>query len=1084
MSLLFLCFIGIEGKAQHIPNPDTLYEYNSSLETRKNYYLRYSAIASNNSGPTETLKTAVKGWMKNIPDDTKLNKISIPGTHDSGAEDPEPIFTATQSWTIKQQLEAGIRFFDIRIRQNDNNNAWDVYHTYDLELTFDQVLSQMEAFLGKPENFYEGIIMNLQKDGDDDDHGKYDDIWDTYSARLFRPTTYTTPKMSEIRQKIFCVKLATKTERDGWNMIDQNYYEIWNLVGQDCLDDEGDCPFLDCWGASSNCATIEGKERAVKDYINKAKNSTIDTNWYVNYLSGSVHMEPGPVAKRTNKVAYEYFNTVPAQTAIGTIIMDFPGEGLIYRIIKTNFNYEKRIEIYADIDCYDNVDNEETNDKIEVVFFNGTEELGSVNKKPDCDWSEDATYSLSADVTATEISQDVTHIEIRTEGGDAFAVDELYLMRKLESENGTDWWVADKELHKWGTEGNNAWCLSTEDDDLGSYTDGCHKCIRFEVVTGKAYKCSSKGTDLMQRVESYRVNSTPRSQQSYLTSAEKIYPIAECKDITVELEDNGQVLIQASELDNGSFDPVSSSSLLHLSADITTFTCDDIILSPISVTLTVNNGLVATCISEVSVIDDVDKQPIVYLGPDQTFCTDESTVLDAENPGASYVWSTGVFDRTIEVNTTGTYSVAVTNIQGCVNSDEINITVNPLPVIDLGNIITDCDVDHEFDAGTPGSTYLWSTGEVGQTIQASEEGNYIVTVTNVYGCVDSDEAVLVESLGDEAITDFSSENITDVVYSGTKRITPGNHSGSLAVFGGKVILDNANFSGGLDVYSGATLYVCGASSINENGGTFKIHPGAIIKVFGDLTIEGNEFLNGHIKMMQGASLSTDGTITSPSGLTLEYVGFSFHNAFVDNVLSISNSNIISSGNTVATQFTCPTETACFDEVIVNDDECSEASYVAGNAYSNGDHIQNIDNLYYCKVGGWCSGASWAYEPGVGVYWSMAWDFEGACDAQGGFRKRSSDAVVNNNELVKTATLLFYPNPATDIVNIKFTSELQGAINVSIVNLVGQVIFSKNTYKVNEELKLAISTANILSGTYSIVMKSNNTVLQKKVVIQH
>ena len=50
-------------------------------------------------------------------------------------------------------------------------------------------------------------------------------------------------------------------------------------------------------------------------------------------------------------------------------------------------------------------------------------------------------------------------------------------------------------------------------------------------------------------------------------------------------------------------------------------------------------------------------------------------------------------------------------------------------------------------------------------------------------------------------------------------------------------------------------------------------------------------------------------------------------------------------------------------------------YVAGTKYKGGDTVTNYGLLYLCNEGvtvPWCSGAAWAYEPGVGTAWAQAW----------------------------------------------------------------------------------------------------------------
>jgi len=62
----------------------------------------------------------VSAWMSNIPDNKYLYELTIPGTHQSYARYGNNAFAAPfaicQDWTVKKQLEEGIRFFDVRFR--------------------------------------------------------------------------------------------------------------------------------------------------------------------------------------------------------------------------------------------------------------------------------------------------------------------------------------------------------------------------------------------------------------------------------------------------------------------------------------------------------------------------------------------------------------------------------------------------------------------------------------------------------------------------------------------------------------------------------------------------------------------------------------------------------------------------------------------------------------------------------------------------------------------------------------------------------------------------------------------------------
>jgi len=134
--------------------------------------------------------------------------------------------------------------------------------------------------------------------------------------------------------------------------------------------------------------------------------------------------------------------------------------------------------------------------------------------------------------------------------------------------------------------------------------------------------------------------------------------------------------------------------------------------------------------------------PIVYLGADTTICAGDSVILDAGNPGFSYNWSTGENTQPITVNSAGTYWVVVDN-GGCIEIDTINISVIPLPI--AINDTSICAGDSIIlDAGNPGATYLWSTGDTTRTITVDTPGTYWVEI-NDSGCIRIDTVVI--SLG-------------------------------------------------------------------------------------------------------------------------------------------------------------------------------------------------------------------------------------------------------------------------------------------------------------------------------------------------
>ncbi|MEQ8627443.1 PKD domain-containing protein [Ekhidna sp.] len=91
-------------------------------------------------------------------------------------------------------------------------------------------------------------------------------------------------------------------------------------------------------------------------------------------------------------------------------------------------------------------------------------------------------------------------------------------------------------------------------------------------------------------------------------------------------------------------------------------------------------GYMVSLTAEVNGITQTITQPVeiltnslmVDLGNDTTICVDEILTLDA-GTGQSFVWNTGETTQTIDVDTTGTYWVEVTDASGCTGFDDIEV---------------------------------------------------------------------------------------------------------------------------------------------------------------------------------------------------------------------------------------------------------------------------------------------------------------------------------------------------------------------------------------------------------------------------
>ena len=130
--------------------------------------------------------------------------------------------------------------------------------------------------------------------------------------------------------------------------------------------------------------------------------------------------------------------------------------------------------------------------------------------------------------------------------------------------------------------------------------------------------------------------------------------------------------------------------------------------------------------------------PTIAAGGPTTFCAGGSVTLTS-SPGTSYLWSNGATTRSINITTSGSYTVRVTNSGGCqsASSAATVVTVNALPAtptISPGGPTTFCTGGNVTLSSSAGTSYLWSNGATTSSITVTISGSYTVRVTNGSGC--------------------------------------------------------------------------------------------------------------------------------------------------------------------------------------------------------------------------------------------------------------------------------------------------------------------------------------------------------------
>ena len=134
-------------------------------------------------------------------------------------------------------------------------------------------------------------------------------------------------------------------------------------------------------------------------------------------------------------------------------------------------------------------------------------------------------------------------------------------------------------------------------------------------------------------------------------------------------------------------------------------------------------------------------------------CYDQKGAVTIVNSGGStpftYLWSNGSTTKNLVNITFGQYTITVTDANGCTGSAVASV-VGPLSSFTVSASKADVNcfgqqngtINLTISGGQPDYSFLWSNGQGQKDLINLSAGNYVVTVTDVYGCTATTSAVI------------------------------------------------------------------------------------------------------------------------------------------------------------------------------------------------------------------------------------------------------------------------------------------------------------------------------------------------------
>ncbi len=147
------------------------------------FYIR-PKVAPDNSNWMRDLRRAKPG--------IRLNAITMPGSHDAGMYRGGGDKYLTQTLTISKQLNAGSRYFDLRI-SDDGGGLW-TYHNVVYGGSLPNILADVRDFVDEHPD--ELVFLKFRSDDSSDQQPTVDLVKKTLGKRLYRNNASPTPNIA------------------------------------------------------------------------------------------------------------------------------------------------------------------------------------------------------------------------------------------------------------------------------------------------------------------------------------------------------------------------------------------------------------------------------------------------------------------------------------------------------------------------------------------------------------------------------------------------------------------------------------------------------------------------------------------------------------------------------------------------------------------------------------------------------------------------------------------------------------------------------------------------------------------------
>ncbi|MBK8328837.1 MAG: T9SS type A sorting domain-containing protein [Bacteroidetes bacterium] len=533
------------------------------------------------------------------------------------------------------------------------------------------------------------------------------------------------------------------------------------------------------------------------------------------------------------------------------------------------------------------------------------------------------------------------------------------------------------------------------------------------------------------------------------------------------------------------------------------------------VTGTDTNG----CVNSDSINVVVNSLPTVAANAtDTVLCFGDSLILYGSG-ALSYTWNNLVIDSVLFApSASGYYVVNGTDTNGCINQDSVEIIVHALPTVLANASDTSlCMGDSVILFGSGALTYTWNNAVIDSMIfSPNMTNNYVVTATDVYGCVNTDSiTVVVNTL--PIVTANASDTL--ICY-GDSMLLFG--AGALTYTWNNLVIDSVLFAPlatGYYVVNGTDTNGCmnqdsieiivnalppvmanaSDTSLCIGDSVMLFGSGALTYVWNNLVIDSMIFAPNITSNYVVTGTDTNGCVNTDSITVVVNP--------LPNVVANASDTSVCVGNPV-TLFGTGADSFSWTNAVIDSVAfypLDTAMYVVTGLDINGCMGQDSiliqanqipfpilvfsgDTLYCTNV------------TGVNIYWykdTVAIDsltnyyvvtqngnYEVFVVDSNGCAGADSISMLNMSyqTTIKSELIQVYPNPTQGALNIAFDMKQPGDVELMISDLLGKKVYSsKNTIRAsgNQQLQIDLSPYHLTKGIYflNLIMDGRRSVVK-------